>query len=155
MPKPTTLISANLLACEHVLIEQDRVLSVIRLSDIIYVKQPPPSLPAELFRVQVRLVFIAKFNAPDGTPVSVVFRSTAPNGTEKVIATSNTTLKADDGVDEIVPRGINITLNVALKPSGYGVYYYAAEIDGEEVAKACITLLEEKEKAPDDQPTQS
>lgn len=155
MPKPANLISANLLVCERILYEQDKVLSIIRLADMIHVKPAPPGIPPDAMRVPIRMLFMAKFNAPDGTPVKVIFRSITPDGIEKQLAISDSTLQADSGIPDFIPRGMNITLDIALKPAVFGVYYYAAEIDGEEVARTSFTLLEDKGQPGEVVPLQS
>jgi hypothetical protein len=139
MPLPPYVISASVFVCRYTLQEPDGVVSAIRIVDVFYVSEKPPEFPESA--------------VPIVQAFACVIIRTVPDHTEEhslQVKMINTVGEINDlsaplqvklaGMVENAPGGatINLQLNIGVKR--FGTCYVCVYLDGEEVARAPITL---------------
>ncbi len=147
MPLPPYLISASIFVCERILHEADGVVSAIRIVDIFYVPEPPPSMPENaLPLVQAYGCAILKSVAGHNEEHSIQLKMINTIGEITVVGEPVKTRIGSTAGLEKVPGGatINAQLNIGVKR--LGTCYLCVEVDGEEVTRAPFTLLRLAEK---------
>src|SRR6266852_4842885 len=148
MPLPPFLISASALLCERILQEEDKVLSAIRIIDVIYVPQLPASAPeGSVTGVQEYCLIILKAQPGHQGKHLIEFRMLNPKGELTNISEPiEAEFKARPEFGKDVPGGATVSIQLNLAVKNYGTCYICVYLDGEEITRAPFTLLQQAEK---------
>jgi hypothetical protein len=141
MPKGLTAI--NFLVCERVLIEQDQVLTIIRVVDVFFIK-PIPNVPPENRLVTMTVLAMAKFAPEDASDHTMQFSLIRPDGDKKTVG-DLTQIKLAPKKYPGLHSSVNFFTPVNVIPSQLGTHYFVISVDGEEVARTPFTLQEQKQ----------
>ena len=141
MPAPPSSIdSAYVFTCENVLLEQDQVISAIRIVDLFWVADPLPEIPVE--NTVVKAFFAGSIRFKPGVQdieCTVQFKLIRPNGEVSPVGPPQTVKVgptiggAPAALAHIVPAGVS--------PRVMGVHYVVLMVDEREVARWAFTLL--------------
>jgi len=82
MPKPANLISAFIFTCENVLQDKDNAFSAIRIVDLYAPEAVPPGLTPDGIGIDVKRLFMAKFDGSDGDQYTVNINHIRPDGSK-------------------------------------------------------------------------
>lgn len=145
MPIPSYVVSTSLLVCERVLLETDGVASAIRMVDLFYIGEVPGQ-PDGTFPV-VQAYVLGAVRADPGHTNEHVFRIRLRNtvGESSIIAEHKGLFESKVGLEtagSTAPRSMNLIVQLNLKVMRYGTCFVYLDIDGEEAARAPITLLQ-------------
>jgi len=123
---PKGLISSLVLTCERVLIEQDQVLSVIRIVDVFFVQ---PEIPVDEQVVLINLFISTKFSPgseADHTFQALLLR---PSG-ELTLIGEPRTARIDSSRYPDFPGGFNAITQFPVAARELGTHYIIAQVDG-------------------------
>lgn len=141
MPLPEFILTANILVCERLLLEQDGIASAIRVVDIFYVGLPE-NLPADSVpMIQTYAWMQLKSEPGHSGKHGVQIRLINTVGESSVIVEKpDATFEAKPGLEEL-PRAISLVVQLNLAVKRFGTCYVCVDVDGEEVARTPFTLL--------------
>lgn len=139
MNLPFNLQSACLLVCEKVLTEGDDVVSAIRIIDICYYTAHP-DIPVERRLVRVGLLGILKSSDDDDTERNLEVRVTTPDDQDLQVVPVHR-IKLNRRIKE-APGGNTLCVDLHIRARRSGTHVLRMLLDGEEVARTSVTLLE-------------
>jgi hypothetical protein len=140
---PKGLISVSALLCERVLTETDKVMSAIRIVDILFV---PPKSQDEYKPVLANLLLIARFE-PDGAEEHTVeVRLLRPDGELQSFGDPRI-VSLEPSPYPGTPIGINLVAQMWVTPHQTGIHYIVAYVDGEEVTRVPYSIIERPAQA--------
>ncbi len=141
MTLPFNLESAFLLVCEKVLMEAGDIPSAIRIVDAFYFKVHP-DVPAERRTIKAALLGIIKVSTDDPVERALEVRVVTPDGKDIVVVPSHP-IRLNRKIPDVVGGStLNIDLEIVARASGTHVFRMI--LDNEEIARASITLIEER-----------
>lgn len=142
MPLPEFILTANILVCERLLLEQDGIASAIRVVDIFHVGVPE-KLPADSVPMIQTYAWVQLKSAPGYSGKHVVqIRIINTVGESSVIVEQpDAAFEAKPGFEEL-PRAISLVVQLNLAVKRFGTCYVCVDVDGGEVARTPLTLLE-------------
>ena len=132
MPRPSSLIAANLLVCEKVLEEKDNVPSLIRVSDGFMIPKGN-----ELAALEFNVFANFSFEPSDQGPHRIRFGLLKPDGSSDLIGPETPTPDESHRDAAIVngPRAFSTFIRLSLLANLEGVYWVTLVIDGEEATR--------------------
>jgi hypothetical protein len=145
MPMPPYLISASLVLCEKVLIEQEGVPSAIRMIDIFYVSPVPPgvTLPPGMTEdncmplIQAYALLLLKAKTGHLEEHDLEFRLINTLGETSTVSVARGGFKSPIA-DATTGLTVNAQISIAVKK--YGTCYLCVLLDGEEIIRTPFTL---------------
>src|ERR1035437_9698820 len=142
MPLPKFLLSITALVCERVLLEADGVASAIRVVYVFYISPPPSLAPDTLQIIQAYALVILKSVPGYAGEHALRVRLINTVGESSTIAEdSHAEFAAKPGFEEL-PHSINVVVQLNIGVKRFGICYICLDIDGEEVARTPLTLLQ-------------
>lgn len=138
MSLPFNLQSAYLLVCEKILNEEDGVPSAIRIVDICYFSAYE-EIPVERRLVRVGVLGVLKSAENDVTERTLEVKVDSPDGKEIPVVPPQK-VKLDRRIPE-APGGHTLSLDLHIRARKPGTHIIKMLLDGEEVARASVTLL--------------
>lgn len=141
MPLPSFLFSAYVLICERFLAENDGVMSAIRIVDLFFVPEKLFGVPDDVVfqLIQPRALIVIKAIPGHIEAHAVRVRLINTIGESSILAEQVLTFGTKPGFEE-APGTINIAMQLNLGVRRFGTCYVCVDVDGEEVARASITL---------------
>ncbi len=129
----------NAFTCERVLIEQDKVLSLVRLIDVFNIPANAPPNPV----IQFWLVILAKWPLPPPSE-AVQFNITLIHTSgEREILTPPAPMRVPSDADPTIPAGLAIVSQINMSLKSFGTFYLEIDADGEILAKIPVTAKRE------------
>lgn len=135
-----SMYAAYLMVCEHILAEDDHVVSAIRIVDKFTFIRPSFPVPEELQGIPISMLAVARF-FPTSSPrtFAASFKLIRPSGEEKPLG-DPVSLEIPVGND--LTCGLNVRVSVVVATRETGLHIICFMLDGDVVARAAITLLE-------------
>lgn len=147
MSIPQFLISADILVCERVLFEADGVISAIRMVDLFFVPtERPPNLPEDSLPL-VQGFVCAILKAVPGHTEDHIFDIKLTNTLGQVSSLLPEPVKSKFGVSpgfERFPGGVGLNSPLSLWVKRMGTCYVSLFVDGQEVARAPISIAQKQ-----------
>ena len=138
---PEGLVYSLVAIAERFLVEQDQVLSAIRLVDVFFVDPAPPGIPAETLAVMINLLVITKFSRGVKSEHTIQVKLLRPSGAQKPIGESRA-VQIDSGEKyPTAPSGFNGVFQIPVLTTEMGTHYLIVEVDDEEIARAPFTFV--------------
>jgi hypothetical protein len=132
------LLSLNAFICEKILMEQDQVISAIRLVEVFSV-QATPDLPLDKQGPLMFVVASGKVPADDDSEHLIEFSLIRPNGETKPVGEPIRSV-FPGGAQAGFPRGFNVALQLLVFATQMGLHYISIRFDGEEVRRVPFIL---------------
>ena len=153
-PLPDYLVSVSVLICEKAIQDKsDNVWSFIRLVDSLIV---PPDAPKGFF-VDVDMFVLLKGKPDHDAEHHISVQHQIPDGTIRDIPGSPEPLGlvSPENTLPTAPRSLNVHLAVRIGARVIGTHAFIVSMDGQEVARAHLTLTPRATSATPDQPEAS
>jgi hypothetical protein len=140
-PLPDQIVSANLVVCEKVLIDQSGMPSIIQIIDTFQF-QLDPKKEDQTPIILVNALFWVRFKPGVPTPSEHVFELLLERP-DKAIKTVGEQLSATLPEPKLpdFPHGFNIPINFPLVASHSGTHYLTALLDRHEIARVAFSLI--------------
>lgn len=128
----------NAFVCERVLVEQDGVVSAIRMVDVFNIPADAPSEPL----IQFWLVVILKVEPPvPDEEIHLGITMVRATGERVSLPAPPQAVKLRrDGTDPTLPGGIAFLGQFNLTINNFGTAYIEADVDGKVVARVPVTF---------------
>ena len=129
----------NAFLCERALIDQDKILSAIRIVDLFQVPENAPETTVLQFYA---IISLKLFPVPDET-VLIGATLVRVNGEREPIAYSHSGKPfrlLDHSPDPSVPGGLNLVIQLNIVPKNAGTAYFEIDVDGEVVTRIPFTI---------------
>lgn len=137
---PASLISAQLILCEKVLVEKDNVHSVVRKVDLFYVSALPSGQDDQVL-AKMSVLASARFQNMDNSEYNLSFGVLYPNGQRASLPSQTVKLKDLDLKFKDLPKGVDVTLELAVPVNQIGMHWMQFLVDDEEVARTWFWIL--------------
>jgi hypothetical protein len=148
MPIPSFVVSVSLTVCEKVLIEQDDVISAIRIVNLFTLSAPVPPLP-EGFKTGdplpakfpvITAWVVANISANFGYDAEHLFELKIKNTRNELTPLMNPIRQRFQNRTPDAPPEIGLITQIGLMVVSLGICYICLYLDGEEIARTPITL---------------
>jgi hypothetical protein len=135
---PSGLLSLNAFICEKILLEQDRVMSAIRMVEVFYVSINP-SIPLDKQGTPMMLYIAGRVPEEDNSEHKVEIFLVRPNGEARPIGDPMQSVFPPSGAPGF-QKGFTIGLQLGVAPTQMGTHYFSIKFDGEEVRRVPFIL---------------
>ena len=135
---PEHFLSANLFACEKVLLEKDGVASIIRVFDAIHFAVPV-GLSPEQGKVDMNLFAQIKTDPEYSAEHSVQLYLVRPNG-DRVSAGDPRKVVISTSVPGAA-GGFTVTATIGVVTSQIGVHHFVLAVEGNDIARTAFTMV--------------
>jgi hypothetical protein len=135
---PSGLISINAFICEKILVEQDQVMSAIRMVEVFSVSINP-DLPLDKQGTLMMVYIAGRVPAEDNSEHQLDIVLVRPNGETKPIGDPIRSVFPPSGQPGF-QKGFNIGLQLGVAPTQMGVHHFSIKFDGEEVRRIPFIL---------------
>lgn len=140
------LLSLNVLICEKLLVEQDNVISAIRIVEVFNI---PVNPEVPLDRQGPSMVILASGKVPpdDESEHWVELFLVRPNGESSAIGESLRSVFPGQAQSDF-PRGFTIGFHLVVLAKQMGTHYIVVNFDGEEVRRVPFILQPAQQPVP-------
>ncbi len=134
-------LSVDLIICEKIL-NENTVLSLIRMVDVFFVARQPDTKPEDRLAVPMQVLAMVKVRPGDTAARAIQLHLIRPDGERTGVGDPQILSPPEELKYPGAPPGIATIVLLAVTPKQLGVHYVALTIDGREVAVAPFTLVE-------------
>jgi len=140
MPIPPYVTTVTLLLCERFLREADGVFSAIRIVDVFYVPESPPSTPDERLPV-VQFYALAQVKTKPGhNDKHVVWFKLLTTKGELADMGGPVSVGQGSSLFPTAPGGFTVAIQINLRVKNLGTAYLCFYLDSEELIRTPFTL---------------
>ena len=153
----STLISLNVIVCEKILFEQDRIYSAVRIVDVLYFRRDP-NVSIEVQPLPICILVMGKTQPEDKAEHWVQIVLKRPNGEEtsvgdplravfeSVLTDEGDALLAEGSNASDIAGGFTIRAEISVVPRQVGRHQIEVLMDNALVARTPLTILELKSR---------
>lgn len=136
------VVSAYALVCQQVLNEVDGVPSAIRIVEVFFLPSDPATVEPPFPPLPMCLFINVRFTGDDNDPHSLFFTLVRPDGSSKTIPIDENRVAASKYKE--TDKSIMAIGRIGVEPKELGQHNILVHVDGQEVAKAFFTLIEDR-----------